>query len=239
MYEVLKGRRLLVIGGSSGIGLAVAQQAAEAGASVTIASRSRSKLDAALGGLAPGASAIQIDTADYLAIESFFAGVAAWDHVVVSAAQTTSGPLRKSSLADARVTMESKFWGAYHVARAVKVRDGGSLCFISGFRSVRPSANTVLQGAVNAALEALTRGLALEMAPVRVNAVSPGLVATPMWSGMAEAEREKMFAGAAERLTLRRIGDASNIANAVLFLACSPFSTGSTVVVDGGATIAA
>ena len=111
MYEVLKGRRLLVIGGSSGIGLAVAQQAAEAGASVTIASRSRSKLDAALGGLAPGASAIQIDTADYLAIESFFAGEAAWDHVVVSAAQTTSGPLRKSSLADARVTMESKFWG--------------------------------------------------------------------------------------------------------------------------------
>jgi NAD(P)-dependent dehydrogenase (short-subunit alcohol dehydrogenase family) len=90
--------------------------------------------------------------------------------------------------------MESKFWGAYHVARAVKVRDGGSLCFISGFRSVRPSANAVLQGAVNAALEALTRGLALEMAPVRVNAVSPGVVATPMWSGMAEAEREKMLA---------------------------------------------
>jgi NAD(P)-dependent dehydrogenase (short-subunit alcohol dehydrogenase family) len=239
MYDVLKGERFLVMGGSSGIGLAVAEQAAEAGASVTIASRSKSKLDAALAGLAPGAAPRQIDTADYSAIESFFAGEAAWDHVVVSAAQTTSGPLRKSSLADARATMESKFWGAYHVARAAKVRDGGSLCFISGFRSVRASANTVLQGAVNAALEALTRGLALELAPVRVNAVSPGLVATPMWSGMGEAEREKMFAGAAERLPLRRIGEASDIANAVLFLACSPFSTGSTVVVDGGATIAA
>ena len=92
---------------------------------------------------------------------------------------------------------------------------------------------------MNAALEALTRGLALEMAPIRVNAVSPGLVATPMWSGLAEAEREKMFAGAAERLPLRRIGEASNIANAVLFLASNSFSTGSTVVVDGGATIAA
>jgi NAD(P)-dependent dehydrogenase (short-subunit alcohol dehydrogenase family) len=117
--------------------------------------------------------------------------------------------------------MDSKFWGAYHVARAAKVRDGGSLCFISGFRSVRPSANTVLQGAVNAALEALTRGLALEMAPVRVNAVSTGLVATPMWSGMGEADRERMFSDAAERLPFRRIGEASNIANAVLFLACS------------------
>jgi NAD(P)-dependent dehydrogenase (short-subunit alcohol dehydrogenase family) len=239
MYDVLNGRRFLVIGGSSGIGLAVAQQAANAGALVTIASRSRSKLDAALADLAPDAAARQIDTADHAAMESFFVGEAAWDHVVVSAAETTSGSLRKSSLADARATMESKFWGAYHVARAAKVRDGGSLCFISGFRSVRPSANTVLQGAVNAALEALTRGLALEMAPVRVNAVSPGLVATPMWSGMEEAERERMFSGAAERLPLRRIGEASNIANAVLFLACSAFSTGSTVVVDGGGTIAA
>jgi NAD(P)-dependent dehydrogenase (short-subunit alcohol dehydrogenase family) len=174
-----------------------------------------------------------------LAIETFFVGEAAWDHVVMSAAQTTSGPLRKSNLADARATMESKFWGAYHVARAAKVRNGGSLCFISGFRSVRPSANTVLQGAVNAALEALTRGLALEMAPVRVNAVSPGLVATPMWSGMEKADRDRMFSGAAERLPLRRIGEASNIADAVLFLACSAFSTGSTVVVDGGGTIAA
>jgi NAD(P)-dependent dehydrogenase (short-subunit alcohol dehydrogenase family) len=217
MYEVLKGARFLVIGGSSGIGLAVAEQAAKAGASVTIASRSRSKLDAALVGLAPGAAASQIDTGDNSAIESFFAGEAAWDHVVVSAAQTTSGPLRKSSLADAHATMDSKFWGAYHVARAAKVRDGGSLCFISGFRSVRPSANTVLQGAVNAALEALMRGLALEMAPVRVNAVSPGLVATPMWSGMGEADREKMFSSAADRLPLRRIGEASNIANAFYF----------------------
>lgn len=110
MYEVLKGARILVIGGSSGIGLAVAQQAAKAGALVTIASRSRSRLDAALAGLAPDAAARQIDTADYAAMESFFAGEAAWDHVVVSAAQTTSGPLRKSSLADARATMDSKFW---------------------------------------------------------------------------------------------------------------------------------
>jgi NAD(P)-dependent dehydrogenase (short-subunit alcohol dehydrogenase family) len=80
---------------------------------------------------------------------------------------------------------------------------------------------------------------ALEMAPVRVNAVSPGLVATPMWAGMEEADRERMLSSAADRLPLRGIGEAFNIANAVLFLACSLFSTGSTVVVDGGATIAA
>lgn len=239
MYGSLQGQRVLVVGGSSGIGLAVAQLASEAGASVTIASRSMAKLDAALSRLPQTAKAARMDTGDYPSIEMFFAGEPEWDHIVVSAAQTTSGPLRKADLRDARATMESKFWGAYHVARAAKFRDVGSLCFVSGFRSARPSANTVLQGAVNAALEALTRGLALELAPVRVNAVSPGLVATPMWSGMADAERKKMFAGAAERLPLRRIGEAANIASAVLFLACNPFSTGSTVVVDGGAVIAA
>lgn len=140
-----------------------------------------------------------LDTTDHASVESFFATEEAWDHVIVSAAETTSGPVRKLSLSEARATIGSKFWGAYHVARSAKIREHGSLCLISGFRSVRPSANTVLQGAVNAALEALVRGLALEFAPIRVNAVSPGLIATPLWAGMAEAEREAMFASAAAR----------------------------------------
>jgi NAD(P)-dependent dehydrogenase (short-subunit alcohol dehydrogenase family) len=96
-----------------------------------------------------------------------------WDHVIVSAAQTPTGPVRTLDLADAEAAMESKFWGAYRVARAAKIKDGGSLTFISGFLSVRPSAGAVLQGAINAALEALARGLALELAPVRVNTGPP------------------------------------------------------------------
>lgn len=238
MRGELKDSRFLVIGGSSGIGLAVATAAASAGAAVTIASRSQAKLDSALAGLGETAKGRQLDTTDHAAVECFFAGEEAWDHIVVSAAQTTSGPVRKLSLLEAHATMDSKFWGAYHVARSAKIREHGSLCLISGFRSVRPSANTVLQGAVNAALEALVRGLALELAPIRVNAVSPGLIATPLWASMAETEREAMFASTAERLPTRRIGQSSDVANAVLFLASTPFSTGSTVVVDGGGTIA-
>jgi NAD(P)-dependent dehydrogenase (short-subunit alcohol dehydrogenase family) len=161
-----------------------------------------------------------------------------WDHVVVSAAQTPTGPMRTLGLADADAAMESKFWGAYRMARAAKIKDGGSLTFISGFLSVRPSAAAVLQGAINAALEALARGLALELAPVRVNAVSPGLIATPLWSGMAEEKRAAMFAGAAALLPARRVGQPEDVANAVLFLATTPFATGSTVRVDGGGAIA-
>ncbi|WP_426409661.1 SDR family oxidoreductase [Bradyrhizobium ganzhouense] len=238
MHGGLKDSRFLVVGGSSGIGLAVAMAAVEAGAAVTIASRSQVKLESALVELGSSARGRQLDATDHEAVDSFFGADAAWDHIVVSAAETTSGPVRRLDLSGARATMDSKFWGAYHVARSARISERGSLCLVSGFRSVRPSANTVLQGAVNAALEALARGLALELAPIRVNAVSPGLIATPLWSGLAKAEREAMFASTAERLPVRSIGAPSDIASAVLFLACTPFATGSTVVVDGGSTIA-
>jgi NAD(P)-dependent dehydrogenase (short-subunit alcohol dehydrogenase family) len=234
----LTNTQVLVIGGSSGIGLATAVATAEAGASVTIASRSKVKLDAALGCIRGSGRAVVLDTRDQSALEHFFMVEGPWDHVVVSAAQTPTGPVRTLGLADAHAAMESKFWGAYRVSRAAKIRDGGSLTLISGFLSVRPSAGAVLQGAINAALEALARGLALELAPVRVNAVSPGLIATPLWSGMAEEERAAMFAGAAASLPARRVGQAEDVANAVLFLATTPFATGSTVRVDGGGAIA-
>ncbi|WP_207459668.1 SDR family oxidoreductase [Azospirillum sp. SYSU D00513] len=234
----LTGQRVLVLGGSSGIGLAAAARAAEAGAEVTIASRSQAKLDAALAGLGPKARAAVLDTVDEAAVEAFFAEGTPWDHIVVSAAQTPSGPVRSLGLADARSAMESKFWGAYRVARAARIREGGSLTLISGFLSVRPSASSVLQGAINAALEALARGLALELAPVRVNAVSPGLIDTPLWSRLPGDKRDAIFARAAETLPARRMGQPEDIANAVLFLITTPFATGSTVRVDGGGAIA-
>jgi NAD(P)-dependent dehydrogenase (short-subunit alcohol dehydrogenase family) len=238
MSAKLNHARVLVVGGSSGIGLATAAAASDAGAAVTIVSRSQTKLESAVNALGKAARAVALDTGDVAAVERFFADEAPWDHIVVSAAQTPSGPVRSLGLADAKIAMESKFWGAYHVARAAKIREGGSLTFISGFLSVRPSANSVLQGAINAALEALARGLALELAPVRVNAVSPGLIATPLWSGIPNDKREAMFASVAQRLPARRVGQPEDIANAVMFLVTTPFATGSTVRVDGGGAIA-
>lgn len=228
---------VLVVGGSSGIGLATAKAFAAAGARVTIASRSGDKLVEALKELGGEAKSQVLDTGDAKAVESFLSAHT-WNHVVVSAAKTPSGPVRQLSLEDAHKAMESKFWGAYRVARAARIHDGGSLTIVSGFLSVRPSATSVLQGAINAALESLVRGMALEFSPVRVNAVSPGMIRTPLWSGMEAGKREAMFAAVAEKLPVKRAGEPEDIANAILYAAATPFTTGSTITVDGGGSIA-
>jgi NAD(P)-dependent dehydrogenase (short-subunit alcohol dehydrogenase family) len=230
--------KVLVVGGSSGIGLATAKAFAEHGADVTIASRNAAKLEAAATQIRGTVRQAVLDTTNEAAVEAFFATAGQFEHVVVSAAQTPGGPARKLPLQDAYTAMNSKFWGAYRIARLVDIAPGGSLTFVSGFLSVRPSGGSVLQGAINAALEALARGLALELAPVRVNTVSPGLIATPLWDRLDPQARQAMYDGAAARLPARRVGQAEDVANAVFYLATTPFATGSTVLVDGGGSIA-
>jgi NAD(P)-dependent dehydrogenase (short-subunit alcohol dehydrogenase family) len=216
--RTLKNERVLVVGGSSGIGFESAVAAGSAGASVTIASRSEARLKAAAVKLGGNVETAVLDTSDNAAIEQFFARNEPWDHIVISASQTISGPVRVLDLGDAKAAMESKFWGAYRIARVARFKNNGSLTLISGFLSERPSASSVLQGAINAALEALARGLALELAPVRVNAVSPGLIETPLWDDLPEEKRKAMFESTAARLPARRVGQPEDIANAVLFL---------------------
>lgn len=234
----LEQQRVLLIGGSSGIGLATAMSAVAAGAAVTIASRSQDKLDTAAARIAGSVETATLDTSDNAAIEAFFANHAPWDHIVISAAQTPTGPVRELPLDQAHAALESKFWGTYRIARAASLNQSGSLTFVSGFLADRPSASSVLQGAINAALEGLARGLALELAPVRVNAVSPGMIDTPLWHGMDEAKRNRTFEAVADALPVGRVGQAQDIANAIVYLMATGFATGSTVRVDGGGAIA-
>lgn len=236
MLKDLTNARVLVVGGSSGIGRATAQLFSEHGAKVAIAARQGARLAATSQELK--VPAFPVDTGDEVAIETFFAGEAPFDHIVVSAAQTKGGSVAALPLDTAKASMESKFWGAYRIAHAARINDGGSLTFVSGFLSQRPNPNAVLQGAINAALEALARGLALERAPIRVNVVSPGLVDTPIYAAMAEADRQAMFEKATARLPTQRVGRPEDIAGAILMLACNPFATGTTVTIDGGGTIA-
>lgn len=235
----LDSRRVLVVGGTSGIGLATARHAVALGAAeVVVASRSEAKVSAAAAALGRRAIGRVLDATDDAAVEAFFSGDREYDHIVVSAADLKAGAVRALSLSDAYRAMDSKFWGAYRVARAAAFAAGGSLTLVSGVLSRRPVRGAALLGAVNAAIEALTQGLALELAPVRVNTVSPGRTDTPWWASLGEDERRAMLDRTAAALPVGRVGRPEDIAQQIGVFMTNPFMTGSIVYLDGGAAIA-
>jgi NAD(P)-dependent dehydrogenase (short-subunit alcohol dehydrogenase family) len=232
---MLAGKKVVVVGGSSGIGLATAELARQQGADVIIASRSVQRLDAAAAKL--NAIAIPADVTSDQSVVNLFRRCGPVDHVVVTAAQLKSGPFKTVSMEDVRNTMESKFWGAWRVAQAAEIRPGGSLTLVSGYLSVRPRSNSAIIGAANGALESLARSLALELAPIRVNAVSPGIIDTPIRAAMPEEARRDMLAKTAAALPVGRVGVGEDIARQILAFMTIGFATGSIVYIDGGALI--
>jgi len=232
---LLKGKKVIVVGGSSGIGLATAELAKGQGAEVIIASRNADRLKAAAEKL--GTKAIAADVTNDESVVNLFRTCGPVDHVVVTAAQLRSGPFKTVSMEDVRATMEGKFWGAWRVARAAEIRAGGSLTLVSGFLSIRPRPNSAIVGSANGAIESLARSLALELAPVRVNCVSPGIIDTPIRAAMPEAARREMLAKTAASLLVGRVGVGDDIARQILAFMTIGFATGSIVYIDGGALI--
>jgi NAD(P)-dependent dehydrogenase (short-subunit alcohol dehydrogenase family) len=232
---VLAGKKVVVVGGSSGIGLATAELAKKAGADVVIASRNAERLKAAAEKI--GVAAIATDVTSDESVANLFRKCGPVDHVAVTAAQLRTGPFKTVSMDDVRATMESKFWGAWRVARAAEFRAGGSLTLVTGYLSLRPRPGAAIVGAVNGALESLTRGLALELAPIRVNAVSPGTIDTPIRASMPEAARRDMLTKTAAALPVGRVGVGDDIAQQILTFMTVGFATGSIVYIDGGALI--
>jgi NAD(P)-dependent dehydrogenase (short-subunit alcohol dehydrogenase family) len=233
---LLAGKKVVVVGGSSGIGLATAEMAKKEGAEVIIASRSADKVKAAADKI--GAKGIVADVTNDDSVISLFKNCGPVDHVVVSAAQLKSGPFKTVSMEDARSTLEGKFWGAWRVARAAEIRAGGSLTLVSGFLSIRPRPNSAIVGSANGAIESLARALALELAPVRVNCVSPGIIDTPIRAAMPEAARKEMLDKIAAGLPVRRVGLGDDIARQIMAFIANGFATGSIVYIDGGALVA-
>jgi len=233
---MLAGKKVVVVGGSSGIGLSTAELAKREGAEVIIASRNAEKLNAVATTL--GVKAIAADVTSDESIEALFRACGPVDHVVVTAAQLRSGPFKTVPMEDVRSTMEGKFWGAWRVARSAQIVPGGSLTLVSGFLSIRPRPNSAIVGAANGAIESLARSLALELAPVRVNCVSPGIIDTPIRAAMPEAARLDMLAKTAAGLPVGRVGTGEDIARQILAFMTIGFATGSIVYIDGGALIA-
>jgi NAD(P)-dependent dehydrogenase (short-subunit alcohol dehydrogenase family) len=219
------------------MGLAIAKEAADSGAAVIIAGRSQGKLDEAIRVIAGDVATYIVDLSDEGSVMKLFQSIGSFDHLVITGSSVKTGQLRELSLADARASMNSKFWGAYMAARYAQIRPKGSITFFSGILSRRPSSGLASLAAINAAVEALGRALALELAPIRVNVVSPGLTDTPAYATMPDDARKGMFAAVAKRLPVGRVGRPEDIASLTLELMRNNFLTGLVVDVDGGAML--
>ncbi|MGP8051484.1 MAG: SDR family oxidoreductase [Desulfobaccales bacterium] len=232
----LKDQRIVIIGGSSGIGLATAKAAAALGAQVVIGGRSSEKLERARQEIGGQVTGLAVDVGEEAQIQTFFAEVGKFDHLTTPGSTLRGGPFLTLDSASARADFQSKFWGQYLAAKygAPGLRPGGSMVLFSGMWSQRPPAGVATVAAINGAIESLARALAVELAPIRVNAVSPGLVDTPIFAALDPARREERFRAFSEAAPVKRVGRPEDVAEAVLYLMGNSFTTGSTLYVDGG-----
>jgi NAD(P)-dependent dehydrogenase (short-subunit alcohol dehydrogenase family) len=231
----LTDRRIVITGGGTGIGLATARLAAARGASVVLMGRRESKLRAAAESIGAAASYRVLDVTDGEAMKREFGSVGPIDHLVTCAAGITIGPFAELPEAAFRDFFEVKFWGQYRAIREAlpRLSRDGSIVLLSGYLYRKPCAGYSPFAAVNGAIEALVKVLAIELAPVRINALVPGQVDTLGELIGEEANRGRVEAAAA-KLPLGRIGTPDDIAHAALFLAENRFTTGITLDVDGG-----
>ncbi|HEY3878279.1 MAG TPA: SDR family oxidoreductase [Trebonia sp.] len=236
----LDGKKIVIIGGSSGMGLATAAAAAAAGAAVTIASSNKSRLEAALAALPAGCAGTVIDTRSEASVAEALSRIGELDHLVYTAGDSvTPRPLTQVTMEEARQLLEVRFWGTVAAVKhaAPRIRPGGSIVLTSGTIGVRPSPGTALAAGSAAATEGLTRGLAVELAPVRVNAVRAGAIRTPLWDPVPAERRPALFAALAERTLTKTLGEPDQIAAAHLYLMGNSFVTGTVLTVDGGAVL--
>lgn len=226
---IMKNQTIILAGASSGIGLASAQRLASEGASVFVTGRSLDKL------AATGFPHAVVDSSDRAALDTFFAARGAFDHLVVSLGSHKGlGPFASLDLSDLREAFNEKYWSALHTVQAALPYVRRSITVLTAISATGRMPGTSGIGAVNGALELMVPIWARELAPVRVNAVSPGVIDTPWWDFVPATERAAAFGQYAAQIPLKRVGRAEDVAEAVAFLIRAEYVTGRAIVVDGG-----
>jgi len=225
----------MVIGGSSGIGLACAEAARDAGASVVVAGRSPEKLGHAKAQIGADIRTLVADVTDEASVRDLFGRVKRVDHLLVAAAETADVGVIEAEEFDVRPTLDIRVWGGFFAAKhAAPAMNGGSITFMSGTSAHRPYPGASMVAASGGAVEAFARALALELAPVRVNTICAGFVDTPLLDAYYGDERDEAVRELAARLPVGRIGTPEDIADGAMFLMGNGFVTGTVLHVDGG-----
>ena len=237
-----EGQHVYVMGGTHGIGEAAARAFAAAGAQVVITGRSKERLDAAAARIAHPVQTRVLDATGPGAVASFFGDGETVDHLVLalSPGAVAIGPLVNVPEQDLHTAFDGKFFAHVRIFRAAAPRlsKSASVTFISAASAHSAAPGTAGLAAANGAIEAMVPPLAAELAPIRVNAVSPGVIETPWWSGLPEDQRAALFESYAAGTPAGRIGQPSDVAAAVLYLAGNGFVTGTVHDVSGGLTLA-
>lgn len=236
----LKGKRIVLLGGTSGVGLATALAAAEAGANLVVVSSRQQRVDAALAVLPQGSQGYVADLANEQQIEQLFKKIGEFDHLVFTAGETLQlSELSTAKIGEAREFFNLRYWGALMAAKygSQYIQKDGSITLTTGTVGLRPWKGWTVAASITGAVDALTRALAVELAPVRVNAVCPGVVKTELWGNMPEVDREALFADVGSKLLTGRVGEAQEVAEAYLYLIRGNYTTGQVIVVDGGSVL--
>lgn len=231
-----KGKHIVVVGGASGIGQGIAAAALEQGADVTIAGRTAASLSSAAKLFDGPVRTVRLDLGDAACAAQGFAEIGLYDHLVITAADLTYAPLVDMEVEAISRMLEAKFWGPVNAVKhgLSTLQPGGSILFFSGLAANRPGKGTSIVAALNAGIEGFTRALAVELAPIRINAISPGVTPTPGWDFMPADQRDAFFESLANVLPAGRVGKPSDIADAALMILSNGFITGEVLQVNGG-----
>ena len=236
--STLKSARVLIVGGSSGIGLAVAHCVTKLGAHAHLIARSSERLEEAKAELGKEVCVTAADMAQESEIRAAVSNQRSIDHLVITAGEFRLGTIRTTSADRMRSILDDRFWGTYNAVRfaAPRMPATGSITLTSGVLGWRPAPGGSVTAAAVAATEAFCRVAALELAPIRVNTVCPGLVDTPMLDELGP-DKAGILSSAADKLPVGRIGQPLEVAEAYVYLMTSPFITGTVLRIDGGAGV--
>jgi NAD(P)-dependent dehydrogenase (short-subunit alcohol dehydrogenase family) len=238
----LDGKRIVIIGGTSGIGLAVAQGAIAEGAEVVVGSSQTANVETATRQLGNRTTGHAINVRDEESVTAFFGQTGPFDHLVFTAGDWGAAGLNRPSIDEpdrASEIFAVRYWGALAAIRRGRgqIREGGSITLTNGMVAHRPRKGSALSTAMAGGIEFLTRGLAVDLAPIRVNAVCPGAILTGVWDGIPVDRREAQLQRMTSNLLVPRVGLPAEVAEAYLYLMKGGYTTGQVLMVDGGGSV--
>lgn len=238
--QSLQDKVVVVLGGTSGIGLAVAIAVARQGAIVKIGSSNQQRINEALALLPANASGQVVDLSSEQQIKTFFEQTGVFDHLVYTAGENIRlGKVTETDIDAAKNYLNIRYWGAVTAVKygSPLIREKGSITLTSGIASRRPGTGWMLGASICGAMDAFCRAMAVELAPLRVNIVSPGIVRTNLWNSLTTEDRSTLYDQVGNSLLVKRVGEPEDVAKTYLYLMTQEYCTGQSLVVDGGGVL--